>query len=794
LCCSGFFVLLGAVKLKPFKHVPGLVALVVIALVCLVRVVGWDWAERQERMTFDMRVRKALLFSPPVATNLGFIFIDEESVKQVANGSLGFRFGREWPRQVYGRLIRELSEQGAKAVALDIILGELRPDHGIVLLADGTPGPESDEFFAVEMRRAGNVILARTPEISVPPWFLTNAAALGDIAVDKDRPEGILRRAKAFRMYRKWHPAFLQLEADARYGVDLSTARIEARQIVLPRKGLPDMKVPLDEQGNFDVADFWGEKLPPGIVRRDRPFTEERVWHMGIVLAARELNLDLAKPGLDQPHRRITLRGPSVERVIPVDADGYFYIDWAIGANHPRLTQEPIQTLLAQYRLRLLGQTNELVNRWRGKLAVVGSAALVGNNLTDRGATPTSADSLLVGEYWNVANSILTGRFIERSPLGLDLSIIAVLGMVAAFITWRVRVLLAPGLILVVLLAYTSLAVTVYIQTRYWLPLFLPICGAILMMHVAVVTWRVLFEQAARRRVRSIFSTIVSPKIVNELLKAETLSLVGARREVTILFADVRGFTKLTDASQEQAAEYVRREKLSGAEAEACFDQQARETLETVNRYLGLIADILIQNDGTLDKFIGDCVMAFWGAPTSNPRHALCCVRAAIQAQRAVYELNRERALENQKRELENRQRIAAGQPPRSMLPILFLGTGINTGMATVGLMGSATKGVVRQGNYTVFGREVNLASRLESASGRGHIYIGPVTYQHLLNHDPTLAATCVALPAQEFKGIAHAVAAYEAPWQNPGAPPLEQEFALATGSKGTDFNAFMRS
>ena len=68
------------------------------------------------------------------------------------------------------------------------------------------------------------------------------------------------------------------------------------------------------------------------------------------------------------------------------------------------------------------------------------------------------------------------------------------------------------------------------------------------------------------------------------------------------------------------------------------------------------------------------------------------------------------------------------------------------------------------------------------------------MTYEHLLNQDPKLAATCVALPAQEFKGIAHAVAAYEVPWQEPGAPPLEQEFAAATASKGTDFNAFMRT
>ena len=144
------------------------------------------------------------------------------------------------------------------------------------------------------------------------------------------------------------------------------------------------------------------------------------------------------------------------------------------------------------------------------------------------------------------------------------------------------------------------------------------------------------------------------------------------------------------------------------------------------------MAETIIQQDGLLDKFIGDCVMAFWGAPTPNPRQASACVRAAIQAQRAIYELNRERLAENQRREAENQSRVPVGLAPRPFLPILFLGTGINTGMATVGLMGAASKTVVRQGNYTVFGREVNLASRLEGRSGRGRILISETTFERL--------------------------------------------------------------
>jgi hypothetical protein len=115
------------------------------------------------------------------------------------------------------------------------------------------------------------------------------------------------------------------------------------------------------------------------------------------------------------------------------------------------------------------------------------------------------------------------------------------------------------------------------------------------------------------------------------------------------------------------------------------------------------------------------------------------------------------------------------------MLPILFLGTGINTGVATVGLMGSAAQTVVRQGSYTVFGRDVNLASRIEGLSGRGHIYISQSTYEHLRRDDPALASICLTLPPMTVKGIRTAVQLYEVPWQLPAALPSRTNSPLRT-------------
>ena len=620
MCCSGCFVYLPGVKLKPVKSIPALIALGVILLVCLVRWWQIGFLERLEQMTYDLRVREAIKFAPLVATNLGFVEINDESAVKVLDGSVGFHFGLFWPRQVYGRLVEELAPQGAKAVAVDVIFAELRPYDPPVEMADGSDR-ESDQFFADQMQRAGNVILAATVKTPPPALFFNSALAPGDVVTE---PAETLRRAKAFRVYRRWHSAFAKVEADPDYGVHLDKAIVEPHRIVLPRpKELGDITIPLDADGNFDLADFYGDKLPPGLARKAKPFTEQRVWHMGVVLGAQELKLDLAKAEVDLEHGRITLRGPGgVERIIPVDAEGFFYIDWCILPEDPRLTKASIQELLLQDFRRLKGQTNNLPNHWAGKLVVVGSTA-TGRNLSDLGATPLSENTALASEHWNVANSIITGRFVRRAPLAVELALIALLGIAAAVLTWRLRALLAFGMVVLVAVAYVGFGVVLYVQTRYWIPFVLPVFGCLLMTHVCLVTWRVVFEQADKRRVKSIFSKVVSPKIVHELLQAETLSLVGARRQVTVFFADVRGFTALTDTSQERVAEQIRKQKLTGEAAEACYDEAARATLDTVNLYLGVVADTVIGADGTLDKFIGDCVMAFWGAPTPNPKHAL---------------------------------------------------------------------------------------------------------------------------------------------------------------------------
>jgi class 3 adenylate cyclase/CHASE2 domain-containing sensor protein len=750
---------LDAVKFKPFKRAPVILTVLVLALVCGVRLLRLDFFERLERMTYDLRARAALHFPAPAATNLAFISIEESSITAVRSGNLGYHFGLYWPRQVYGRLVEELSAQGAKTVAFDVLFGELRHDHPPVQMTDGSL-MESDDFFALQMHRAGNVLLAVEPGLVPPDLFLTNAFTLGDISTEKDS-DGVLRRVKAFRFVRRWHP--LIENAAQKNGLSLSDILIEKDRIILPLEDGQTLDIPLDGNGEMDIK---SKKALAGQPTKARPFTDERVWHMGIVLAAQELNLDLDHADVDLPHERIALRGANnVERMIPVDADGYFYIDWRLTKDDPHLICAPIERLLSQDHQRLLGQTNGLRDDFRGKLVVVGSAAH-GNDLTDRGATPLEKDTLLVSKYWNVANSIITGQFIHRASLPMEIALIIFLGVLTAFLTWQMRAFVASAAVLLLLLAYVAAGFYAFVEFRYWLPLVFPIAGAMLVEHLSLITYRVVFEEREQRRVRSVFSKIVSLDVMNELLGAEKLSLGGARREVTIFFADVRGFTTLTDEMQQRVADFIREHQLEADVAETCIEESAQETLETVNLYLTTVADAVKKHGGTLDKYIGDCVMAFWGAPTPNERHASDCVWAAIDAQRAIRDLNEKRSAQNNARETENRARLSAGLPPKPPLRALQLGTGINTGLATVGLMGSDAHIL----NYTVFGREVNLASRLENVSGSGRIIISDTTYNHLLREDPALASTCIEMFPVTVKGIRDAVRIYEVPWQTPPA------------------------
>jgi adenylate cyclase len=420
----------------------------------------------------------------------------------------------------------------------------------------------------------------------------------------------------------------------------------------------------------------------------------------------------------------------------------------------------PFELLLAALVQRKHG--HPMADYWKDKMAIIGSQA-TGNDLADVGATPLSSSTFLVTKHLNVARSVIAGRFVQPTPLALNLALIVIVGFLSAWITWVVEwPFTGTLLVLGVAALYVALSAWLYVQWRVWVPIFLPVICADIVNHGCALVYRVRFEQSQKKLIKQLFSRVLSPDVVNELLQKARIQTDGQRLEITIYFADVRGFTELTDSTQAQADAYVKEHHLSGAEAEAYFDAQAKETLETVSTYLGLLADIVKSHKGTLDKYIGDCVMAFWGAPLPNKHHALEAVRAAIEAQRAMAELNLERQRKNKLREKENEDRARQGQPLLPLMPVLSMGTGINTGVAIVGFMGSET----HQVNYTAFGREVNLASRLEGISGHGRIIIGEATFAALKRDDPQLAGMCLEWGLSKVKGFREPVRVYEVHWQ----------------------------
>lgn len=746
------------------KSAPVIIAGAVILLACSVEILNASWAQKAEYYVYNVRVRFAQRhFQNSTATNLGFVCITDQTIEAVNNGSLGFQYGLYWPRHVYGRALEELTAEGARAVAFDVLFAEPRPDHQPIILTDGT-SIGSDEYFARAIRKSKSVILSSDEGVMPISLLATNAWDVGNISMECDL-DGVLRRDIPFVDYKVWHPAILRSAAEL--GADLNRIRMEKGKLILVRdraEGTREdpkfVELPLDAEGRIDTAvAFPADWFPAGSSRLIRPFIMRRVWSMGILLAARELGLDLAHPILDRAKGRLTLNGTNgVSRTIPLDTSGHFLINWTIRPEDNALTKGALEELLRCYNARLKGE--QMTNRWRGKLVLIGSIA-TGNDLTDLGATPLSSHTYLASKHWNIANSIITNQFIMPCSRALKLILIICVGILTALVTWKSQPLVGALVILAFLSIYIMGAFWLLGAHHFWLPVATPLLVSCVLMHVCLVTYLVRVEQVEQRRVKTAFSKVLAPKIVNTLL-TQKVELGGTRRELTVFFADIRGFTELTDSFQTRAEDYVRERNLSQKEAEAYFDSQAKIVLQTVSQCLGIIAETIKRHDGTLDKYIGDCVMAFWGAPTADPRHALHCVRTAIDAHRAVQAFNERRVVENKRIEGENMLRVADDLPPKPQLPLISLGTGINTGVSIAGFMGSERDIL----NYTVFGREINLAARLEGISGHGRILIGESTYLALKRDDPELAETCVELEPFKVKGFRNKVKAYEVPWK----------------------------
>ncbi len=305
---------------------------------------------------------------------------------------------------------------------------------------------------------------------------------------------------------------------------------------------------------------------------------------------------------------------------------------------------------------------------FKDKIVLVGPTALA---IGDFGPTPF-AESFHPGIeiHANVLDTMLSGRFLQRGDreLLIDLALILAFGLGLGTLLATARPLWATLAALVLLAAFFAAAHLALAWYQVWLNVVLP--GAVLAANFTGVTaFRVLVEEREKRKVRAAFQQYLPPAVIRALLRnPEQLTLGGVERELTILFSDIRGFTALS-------------EQITPLE---------------LSRYLNAYAEemtaIIFRHWGTLDKFQGDAIMCFWGAPYEQDDHGLRACAAALEMARRVDQLSLEWRAEGK--------------------PDLNIGLGISTGRVVVGNMGSRTRF-----NYTVLGDPVNLASRLEGAN-----------------------------------------------------------------------------
>ncbi|MGC9036944.1 MAG: CHASE2 domain-containing protein, partial [Verrucomicrobiia bacterium] len=189
------------------------ILILILLFACLISLIHFysktsDSAEniinRLELLTYDWRVRKARALIPAVEDKLGFVFISDESINAIADGSLGYQFGLYWPRAIYGLALRELTAEKAKAVAFDVLFANRRPDHPKIPLPEGGEA-FSDEFFAEQIKQHNRVILAASQGVLPDELFRTNALMTASITGEKDH-DGVLRRIRLIEEFKIVHP------------------------------------------------------------------------------------------------------------------------------------------------------------------------------------------------------------------------------------------------------------------------------------------------------------------------------------------------------------------------------------------------------------------------------------------------------------------------------------------------------------------------------------------------------------------------------------------------------------
>ena len=299
-------------------------------------------------------------------------------------------------------------------------------------------------------------------------------------------------------------------------------------------------------------------------------------------------------------------------------------------------------------------------DEFAGKIVIIGTAA---TGLYDLRVTPIASQYPGMEILATALDNLKNGRLMKRAPVWAPtLFALLLLGMLAAALMRRGN-LFKTGLFLAAITAASLGGSYAAAGTGYLLPVLSPLLLA-WSFYFASALAEYLRERRAKEQAVQMFSRFVNPHVVQELVAHGGLSRSGESRQITILFSDIRGFTTLSEKHTPQ------------------------EIVTLLNRYFSMQVEVIFRHGGSLDKFIGDCIMAFWGAPLDDPQHAQHAVAAALEMAETLQRFKRELGEEEAD---------------------FDVGIGIHSGPAVVGLIGSE-----QRREYTAIGDTVNLASRIE--------------------------------------------------------------------------------
>ncbi len=562
--------------------------------------------EPLENITWDWRVR-ALARPGPATSRIKLIALDQASLDWAQKNS-GLSW--PWPRQVYAPIVQFLARGGAKAAVLDIIFSE--PS---VL-------PGDDEALGEALRRSGMAV---------------GAVMLG-------RTTG-----QATAWPKAWQDKLPRVRGATAPPPELS------RSLSMPKAVL---LVPPIARGCRALGNIMEETGGDQVIRRITPlrfFDGRAVLSLG--LAAYCAGHDC---GLSWQSGRLGVGGLSV----PLDEEGRAILRFR---GPPGTHQKFSAAAVIQSELMIQEGRRPTIDPalFKDSLVLVGFTA---PGLHELRATPLSPNFPGMEVHATALDNLLSGDFIHPTPFWLAALTLLLLTLLSGLLavrsgqTWQITLCFIGGLA-----APAALGLAAY-GLGWWWPVAAPLMAVFLTM-VGVVVLKSATEGRERRFIKQVFRHYLSPEVIERILADPSrLRLGGERRELSIFFSDLEGFTGISERMDSVAL------------------------TELLNDYLSLMTDIILAEGGTLDKYEGDAIIAFWNAPLDQPDHAARAVRAAIKCQQALGERQDEFA-------------ARAGGP-------LKMRIGVNTGNVVVGNLGSKSRF-----DYTVLGDAANLASRLEGAN-----------------------------------------------------------------------------